>query len=285
MAIVPHDAGGSSVSMAMPMLTPDNYMVWAIKAHAILDTHTLWEAVAPTGDAVVDGKKCKTARAMLLGTLVEDILLQVSAKLTAREVWDSLKVRFIGADRVWAARLATLRGDFDRLRMADGEALDVYVGRLGAMTARYASLGATLGDAALVKKLLDTVPDHLCPAVAGIEQFCNIDEMAFDEALGRLRAFDEQTQHRGQDGGEHGGDQLLLTVAQWAARERQQGSARDDGGGRSVASGNGGNRRSRCYNCGQRGHFRRDCTHQRKAAVVEERALLADVGVVDAGLL
>ncbi|XP_073360562.1 uncharacterized protein [Aegilops tauschii subsp. strangulata] len=268
MAIVPHGAGGSLVSMPMSMLTPDNYTV-----------------VVPTGDAVVDGKKCKKARAMLLGTPAEDILLQVSTKLIAREVWDSLKVCFVGADRVWAARLATLHGDFDRLRMADGEALDVYAGRLGAVTARYGSLGAMLGDATLVKKLLDIVPGRLYPAVAGIEQFCNIDEMAIDEALGRLRAFDERTRRHGQDGGEHWSDQLLLTAAQWAVRERQQGGARDDDGGRSMASGNDGNWRDRCYNCGQRGHFWHNYTHQRKAAVVEERVLLADISVEDGGLL
>jgi hypothetical protein len=121
MAIVPHGTGRSSVSMTMPMLTPDNYTVLAIKAHDILDAHTLWEAVAPVGDVAVNGKKCKTARAMILGGLPEDVLLQVATKLTVREVWDSLKVRFVGADRVWAARLGTLRGDFDRLRMVTAQ--------------------------------------------------------------------------------------------------------------------------------------------------------------------
>ncbi|XP_073367738.1 uncharacterized protein [Aegilops tauschii subsp. strangulata] len=229
----------------------------------------------PVGDAAVNGKKCKTAGAMILGGLPEDVLLQVATKLTAREVWDSLKVRFIGANRVRAARLATLRGEFDRLKMADGEALDAYVGRLGAMTARYASLGETLGDAALVKKLLDTVPDRVFLVVAGIEQFYNV-----DEALGRLRAFDERTRRRGQDSGEREGDQLLLTMAQWRAREREQGD--DDCG--SVASGNGDNRCGRCYKCGERGHFKRECPQLRKEPAAE-RALLTDTGVEDDGLL
>ncbi|XP_073367531.1 uncharacterized protein [Aegilops tauschii subsp. strangulata] len=145
---------------------------------------------------------------MILGGLPEDVLLQVATKLTAREVWDSLKVMFVGADRVRAVRRTTLRGELDRLNMADGEALDAYAGRLVGMTARFANLGETLGDAALMKKLLDTVPDRLFPVVAGIEQFCNLDEMTFDEALGRLCAFDERVRCRGQDGGERGGDQL-----------------------------------------------------------------------------
>ena len=166
------------------MLTADNYTVWAIKAQAILDVHTVWEAVAP-GDAVVNAKKCKAARALILGALPEDMLLQVATKLAAREVWDSLKVRFVGADRVRAARRATLRGELNRMKMADGEELDVYGGRLAATAARYANLGETMGDATLVKKLLDTVPDRLFPVVAGIEQFHDVMTMAFDERVRR----------------------------------------------------------------------------------------------------
>ena len=68
--------------------------------------------------------------------------------------------------------------------MAGDETLDGFAGKLGAMAARFAGLGLTLEDAALVKKLLDSVPDRLYPAVAGIEQFCDVGTMAFEEAFG-----------------------------------------------------------------------------------------------------
>jgi hypothetical protein len=54
------------------------------------------------------------------------------------------------------------RASLTKLSMEDAE-------KISGMTARYAGLGATLDDAAMVKKLLDTNPDHLYPAVAGIE--------------------------------------------------------------------------------------------------------------------
>lgn len=79
---------------------------------------------------MVSPKKNKQARAYLLGALAEDILLQVSSKKTAAEVWASLKTRLGGADRVRAVPLTTLRGEFDRLIMADGEALDDYAGKI-----------------------------------------------------------------------------------------------------------------------------------------------------------
>ena len=69
MALVPHGGGaGGSVTMAMPLLTADNYTVWTIKAQAILDVNNVWEAVAP-GDAAVNAPKDKMARALLFGAL------------------------------------------------------------------------------------------------------------------------------------------------------------------------------------------------------------------------
>ena len=101
----------------------------------------------------------------LLGALSEEVLLPVSTKPTAKEVWDSLK----GRTRVRAARLGTLRGEFNRLRMEDGDELDTYASKVNGMAVRYAQLGATLDVATMVKKLLNTVPDWLYAAMAGVE--------------------------------------------------------------------------------------------------------------------
>jgi hypothetical protein len=57
----------------------------------------MWEVVSPADGVAVDAAKNKTAMAQLLGALSEDILMSVSTKKTAKEVWDSLKTRFIGA--------------------------------------------------------------------------------------------------------------------------------------------------------------------------------------------
>ncbi|XP_072150736.1 uncharacterized protein [Setaria viridis] len=194
MAMVPHSAGGSSgVSLAYPLLSSTNYTAWAIKVEAILDAQGLWEDVNPAEGEVADARKDKTARAQLLQALPEDILLQVSQKKTAKELWDSLKMRFVGADRVKAAHLSTFKGEFDLLRMKEGEPLDDYAGKISGMAEKYINLGATLDDSTMVKKLLDTVPDQLYPVVVGIEQFCDVEKMPFEEALGRLKAFNERS--------------------------------------------------------------------------------------------
>jgi hypothetical protein len=80
------------------------------------------------------------------------------------------------------------------------------------MYVRYANLGGSLDDAALVKKILDTVPERFINVVARIEQFFVLKKIAFDEAVGRLEAFEERTK-RSSGSARTSGDQVLLTQA------------------------------------------------------------------------
>jgi hypothetical protein len=209
--------------------------------------------VAPANGTNVNERKNRMARAQLLQALSKDILMQVSTKPIVKEVWDNLKMRFVGADHVKAACLATLKGEFDKLIMEVTEPLDDYAGKISGMAVRYVELGATLDNTSMVKKLLDTVPNRLYPAIAGIEQFYDVATMPFEEALSRLRAFDERSRRRGQAGRERRDDQLLLTAAEWQARQKSKSSM------------------GRCFNCGIHDHFAQDCRKPKK-----EEALLAN---------
>ncbi|XP_073360639.1 uncharacterized protein [Aegilops tauschii subsp. strangulata] len=287
MSIVPYAGGlGSSLPPPVPVLTGENYPAWADQGASKLGRGRAMGGRGAGGGrgGDRDRQEGQATRAYLICVLAEDLLLQVASKKTAAEIWACLKMRFAGADRVRAARLASLRSDFELLRMDGGETLDGFAGKLSSMAARYAGLGSTLEDPAMVKKLLDSVPDRLYAAFAGMEQFCDVSTMPFEEALRRLKAFEERLRRRGQGGGERADGQLMFTAAQWRARERQHCGARDDDDGRSVASGNGGNRRGRCYKCGERGHFKRECPLLCEEPAAE-CAPLADASVEDDGLL
>ncbi|KAD4384429.1 hypothetical protein E3N88_24597 [Mikania micrantha] len=50
--------------------------------------------------AGIDEKKVATTKYMIFQTLPEDILMQVAQYSSEKEVWDSVKVRYLGADLV-----------------------------------------------------------------------------------------------------------------------------------------------------------------------------------------
>ncbi|KAD7116862.1 hypothetical protein E3N88_04130 [Mikania micrantha] len=127
-AVAPKES--SSVSLQIPTLTATNYTTWSIMMEAIMDAQGLWETVETPPGMAVDEKKSKTARAFLFQAIPEDVLLQVAKKKTAKDVWESLKLRYLGADRVQKARLHTLKSEFEALRMKEGESIDEYAGKL-----------------------------------------------------------------------------------------------------------------------------------------------------------
>ncbi|XP_066395870.1 uncharacterized protein [Miscanthus floridulus] len=122
-----------------------------------------------------------------------EVVEPVATKQTRKEVRDSLKARFVGEERVKEARLQILKSEFDGLRVKDDESIDSYAGKLMSMSVRYANLGGSLDDAALLKKMFDTAPECYINVIAGVERFYDLQKIAFDKAVGQLKAFEERT--------------------------------------------------------------------------------------------
>ncbi|KAK8675513.1 hypothetical protein V6N13_033579 [Hibiscus sabdariffa] len=61
------------------------------------------------------------------------------------------------------------------------------------MTSKFSNPGVALEDSSLVKKLLDFVPDKYFSVVFGIEKFHDLKTMSFEEAIVRMKAYEERT--------------------------------------------------------------------------------------------
>lgn len=148
----------------------------------------IWDAIKPVAGVTVEVRKDKTVRAYIFQAIPKDILLQITMKKTSKDAWDSMKTRYLGADRVKKARLQTLMSELVALRMTEGESINEFASKLSGMVTKFRSLGDTLDDATLVKKLLDSVLDKFLQLVDSIEQSYDLDVMLFGEAIGRLKA-------------------------------------------------------------------------------------------------
>lgn len=60
---------------------------------------------------------------------------------TAKKVWEAIKARHMGANRIREAHLQTLMGEFNHLRLEDTYKLDDFVGKLSEILSKSAALG------------------------------------------------------------------------------------------------------------------------------------------------
>ena len=105
----------------------------------------------------------------------------------------------------------------------------------------------------MVKKLFDTIPNRFLHVIVGIDQFCNIDTMSFEEALSRLKAYEERTRTSATRGDITVKGELLLTQAEWEARRKRGGGDSSSEKGKTSMKGRNRGRGCRTHGKGGRG--------------------------------
>nr|GEX77441.1 zinc finger, CCHC-type [Tanacetum cinerariifolium] len=168
-----------------------------------MDAHGLWGTVEPrTLGEEPDVKKSKQALAFLFQAIPEDMVLQMASYTDPKKVWDGLKTRFLGVDR---AR----------------------------------SLGYELEELDLVKRLLDSMPKSFLQIVASIDQCFELDSMLFDEAVGRLKAYEERIKGVEKMEDTQGGLLLVSEGKSHGCKNCGNGGSNRDGFGRDRERGRG----------------------------------------------
>ncbi|KAL8107212.1 hypothetical protein AgCh_023865 [Apium graveolens] len=265
-----------TISLSYPMLSKSNYTVWSLKMKVIMQAQGIWDTIEPKDPKVPTKEKVdKLAMAAIYQAIPEDILLAVVEKTTVKSTWDAIRVMCQGAERVKKDKVQTLKSEFESLKMKETETIDEFSMTLNGLITNIRTLGETIKENYVVKKLLRAVPTKFLQITSAMEQFGQLEEMTIEEAVGSLKAHEERI--RGQT--ENNGGQLLLTEEEWAKREASEGQLlltkeewlkKSNKGGADTFSGqkNRGNfsrtrgirdkSRVKCFNCHGYGHFAAD---------------------------
>lgn len=260
---IPKPKDGTS-SIKFPILSATNYTVWAMRMKILLKVHKVWEIIETE---VIDDEKNNLAMALLFQSIPEVLILQVGELDTAKKVWEAIKTRHVGAERVKEARLQTLMAEFDRLRMKETETVDDFAGKLSEISSKSAALGEDIDEAKLVKKFLKSLPrKKYIHIVASLEQVLDLKTTGFEDIVGRLKAYEERI----ADEEESQDDQskLMYGATESQSRPEYNNEYRGRGrGGRSNYRGRGRGRlsgardasRITCFRCDKVGHYVYQC--------------------------
>ena len=209
------------MTLHYPMLARNNYTAWAIKMKVFMQAQGVWDAVESKNPReVVDVRKDKMALAAIYQGLPEELLLSLAEKETAKEAWETLKVMYMGAERVKTAKVQTLKAEFEALKMNETDSVDDFSMKLNNLVNNIRALGDKIDEAYVVKKLLRAVPTKFLQIASTIEQFGDLDTMSVEEVVGRLKTHEERI--RGP--GESDEKKLLLTQEEWKARFKKTGT-------------------------------------------------------------
>ncbi|GAA0171947.1 hypothetical protein LIER_41252 [Lithospermum erythrorhizon] len=119
------------------------------------------------------------------GTLLSDNqrILDMS---NAKAVWESLKRKYGGNDKVKKATRNSLSREFELLEMNKTETVDDYCGRVTTISNKMRSNGSDIKDTMIVEKILRTLTEKFTYIVVTIEESHNIEEMSVDELQSTL---------------------------------------------------------------------------------------------------
>lgn len=240
-----------------------DYEHWSMLMENLLRSKEYWSVVEtgyeePASEEVLNAGQRKIledmklkdlkAKNYLFQSIDKSILKTIVQKETAKQLWDSMKVKYQGNARVKRAQLQVLRRNFEVLEMKSGESVTDYFGRVMMVANDMRNYGEDMPDVKIVEKILRTLSKKFNYIVCSIEESKDINHLSVDELQSSLLVHEQKFRKS------EGDDQALRVYDERiGGRGRGRSNSRGRGRGRGTQAFN--KAIVECFKCHKLGHY------------------------------
>ncbi|XP_050238095.1 uncharacterized protein LOC126687580 [Mercurialis annua] len=236
-------AGRSNSAPVIPQFSGENYQIWVVKMRYYLRSQGLWEIVDedkqvpplranPTLAQIKlhEEEKMKRDKAItfLHSALSDAIFTSIMHLETAKQIWDELKERFEGNERVKSVKLLTLKREFELFKMKEDESVKDYSSKLLELVNQMRLYGEVVEDFKVVEKILISLPEKFEAKVTAIEESCDLKRLTISEMISKLQAQEQRNSMRNVDVSEGAfqakqtGERSSTVNQKWLKHEKKQ---------------------------------------------------------------
>jgi hypothetical protein len=164
-----------------------NYGYWKARMRFFLRSidcwrivETGWTKLADATLKLVPEKKSRLSNDKALHALCQVFspseIVRISNSESAKEAWQILETIYEGTKLVKSAKLQMLISKFEEIKMLEDETFGEFYSKMSDLRNQMGSLGKTVSDVKLIRKIIRSLPEHFRIKVTTIEESKDLEE-------------------------------------------------------------------------------------------------------------